>query len=172
MDILELIIKIATPLVIAYFGFLINKNLAEQRSKLTISEKLIEKRISIYDDISSELNVIYQYMVRVGNWKEMSPEEVIAKKRTLDKLVHQNRPYWSIDFIDTYSNFIFECFKTNTGTGEDAKIKADTVKYSTLDSWEPEYEAMFIGEKTDKSKVRDLYNAFNEAVSRDINPQG
>lgn len=171
MEYLELLAKFLTPVVLVFFGFHINKNLANQRSQLALNEKLIEKRIKIYDEISSELNDIFQFMVRVGTWKEMSPKELIDKKRLLDKLVHQNRPYWGIEFIDTYSDFMSECFETNTGTGEDAKIKADTIKYVNIESWAEKFESMFTGVKANKNTLRIKYEAFNLAVSKDVNPK-
>lgn len=168
MEIFELIAKFSTPIVLAIVGFGINRNMANHRSKLTLNVKLIEKRIAIYDEMAPELNDIHQFMTRVGNWKEISPKDLLEKKRSVDKIIHKNRPYWSSEFINSYDAYISECFQTKNGTGEDAKIKADTVKYVNLDSWAEKFSAMFTGEKSDKSRICKIYEEFNNAVSNDF----
>jgi hypothetical protein len=168
MEIFELIVKASTSIVLVIFGFLINRNMASHRSQLTLNVKLIEKRIKIYDEMSPELNDIHQFMTRVGNWKEISPKEILEKKRSVDKVFHKNRPYWSPEFITSYKAYISECFQTNNGTGEDAKIKADTVKYVSLDTWAEKFSAIFTGEKSDKNRIRKKYDDFNNAVSNDF----
>lgn len=171
METIEFIAKFATPLVLGVAGYYINRNLANYRSQLALNVKLIEKRIALYDEIACELNDIHQFMTRVGSWKDMSPKDVIEKKRIVDKLVHKNRPYWSLEFIDSYSDLMSECFQTNTGSGEDAKIKANTEKYVNLDSWAEKFGSMFTGEQSAKTAIRAKYEAFNVAVSKDLNPQ-
>ena len=170
IEFIEIVSKISTPIVLGVAGFFINRNLVSYKTKQDLNVKLIEKRIALYDEIACELNDIYQFMIRVGAWKNMSPKDVIDKKRLVDKLIHQNRPYWSLKFIDSYSDFMSECFKIKTGTGEDAKIAADTEKYVSLDSWADKFNSMFTGVKANKKNIRTKYEAFNVAVSNDINP--
>ena len=170
MEFEQIVTVLTTPLVIAIVGIFINKNLAKYRSSLVLNVKLIEKRIEIYDAISVELNEVFQFMTRVGSWKDISPKKLIEKKRNLDQFVHQNKPYWCSDVLSAYTAFMEECFKTNTGTGEDAKIKADIVKYENLDHWAVKYNSMFTGEEADKETIRAKYNQLVGAVSNDFNP--
>ena len=163
--------SIATPIIIAIVGFRINKSLAQYRSQLALNVKLIEKRIESYDAISSDLNDIFQFMTRVGLWKEISPQNLIKTKRSLDKLVYQNKPYWSPEFFTAYNSFIDECFEIKNGTGIDAKIKADIEKYKALDDWAVKFNSMFTGTKADKAMLRKKYNTLMTTVSNDVNPQ-
>lgn len=172
METFELIIQyltpFLTPIVLGVFGFGINQKMANHNSKLALNVKLIEKRIIIYDEMASELNDIHQFMTRVGNWKDILPNDILLKKRSVDKIFHKNSPYWNVEFINSYNAYISECFKTNNGTGVDAKIKADTVKYVNINNWAEEFEGMFTGEMSDKTSIRKKYQAFNDAVSNDF----
>jgi hypothetical protein len=58
-----------------------------ERFKVTLwtNQKVIEKRIDVYDKLAPMLNDLYCYFYYVGNWKELTPIRIIETKRKLDK---------------------------------------------------------------------------------------
>ena len=74
------------------------------------------------------MNDLYCYFLYVGQWKDISPEQVIITKRRLDKLVYSNSPFFSSDFLKQYENFMGAMFKTGTGWALDAKLKSPPIR--------------------------------------------
>jgi hypothetical protein len=83
------------PLVAAIFGIWVIKLTKRIKQNQWRNKKLIEKRISIWDEVGPPVNDIYYYCKRIGSWKEMIPINIISQKRKADKTVHLARPYFS-----------------------------------------------------------------------------
>jgi len=165
MELAKLISSIITPIVILFLGIWA-KNIAKKHQKrISIDYRIIKKRIEIYDKIGCKLNDIFSFTVQVGNWKEITPMEIIQMKRDIDKIMHINRPYWTEIVFDKYSFFMEACFETWTGVGEDAKIKAETEKYKVLDKWNDSWESIFSNKEPDCKKIRDSYRNLQNAFS-------
>ena len=102
-------------------------------------------------------------MTFVGDWKEISPLQIIAIKRNLDKTINVNYHILSDNFRSAYSNLTNICFQINSGWGETAKIKAeiengwgDRRKHANY-AWESRFDAMFSDENADRKSVFDAY---------------
>ena len=116
------------------------------------SRLLIYKRLEIYDQIAPDLNRIYCFRRLLGYWKEISPPDLIATKRRLDRAVNINRHLLSEEFYRAYLDFMGVTFRTFTGPGEDAKIRAVVVhdlgdrRVHAAYDWDEAYEWMFDAE--------------------------
>lgn len=118
-----------------------------------------------YSEVSDGLNDIYTYLIRVGNWKDKSPTDIIDYKRNISKIMHKSKPFWSKEVFTAYRNFILSVFETNTVHREDAKIKADIEKYGTLTEEEKE---RFTNLKANKSDIKLKYSILEKAFSKDM----
>jgi hypothetical protein len=85
---------------------------------------IIAKRLEIYDRIAPDMNRMYCFRRLVGYWKEVSPPDMIATKRRLDREVNIYRHLLSEDFYQRHFELMQLLFRTFTGQGEDAKIRA------------------------------------------------
>lgn len=89
---------------------------------------------------------------------------MLTAKRNLDKKVNIYRHLLSDDFYKSYDEFIELAFKTFTGWGEDAKIKAEIAsgmadrRTHANYAWETTYEDMF--EKTSFASSGDIKKAY------------
>ena len=116
------------------------------------SRLIIYKRLEIYDQIAPDLNRTYCFRRLLGYWKEISPPDLIATKRRLDRAVNINRHLLSEEFYRAYLDFMGVTFRTFTGPGEDAKIRAVVVhdlgdrRVHTAYDWDEAYEWMFDAE--------------------------
>ncbi|MAN13204.1 hypothetical protein [Alterinioella nitratireducens] len=116
------------------------------------SRLIIYKRLEIYDQIAPDLNRIYCFRRLLGYWKEISPPDLIATKRRLDRAVNINRHLLSEEFYRAYLDFMGVTFRTFTGPGEDAKIRAVVVhdlgdrRVHAAYDWDEAYEWMFDAE--------------------------
>jgi hypothetical protein len=58
LDIVNTIISFLTPLAIAVVGYFIQRVLAQQNQNWRIQERLVDKRVEIYQSIAEDLNKI------------------------------------------------------------------------------------------------------------------
>lgn len=145
-------LTVLTVLIFAAFCAGLLWRLQSIDTALWQSRLIIYKRLEIYDKIAPDLNRIYCFRRYLGYWKEISPPDLIVTKRRLDKHVNINRYLLSEEFYRAYLDFMAVTFRTFTGQGEDAKIRAVVVHdlgdrrvHSAYD-WDEGYEYMFDAE--------------------------
>jgi len=161
LDILRLISETLTPIIVLIFGIKINKILKKQDADLWTNQKILDKRLDIYDKVIYMLNDIYCFHSYVGNWKELSPLDIIEHKRKLDKIMYSYVPLFKDGLLKAYENFMNECYKTFSSWGSDSKIKSlyiNREKYNKL--WKNTWIEMFDCEniKSDKDEEDSIKN--------------
>jgi hypothetical protein len=138
---MKLIVSFITPVVVLIIGIWVKKAATDYERRASLNDKIIAKRVAIYDEIGKDLNDIFAYVVQVGQWKDFTPDVIVNKKRSVDKIMYMNRPYWSTAAFNAYKDFIQACFHTFNGIGEDAKIRAATIQYEQLPTWKEEWKS-------------------------------
>ena len=76
----------------------------DARSKA--DENLRQLRTAVYNDAAPLIREVLTYHFHVGNWKELSPAELIQIKRNLDSLVYGRDAVLSPTFANLYHNFM------------------------------------------------------------------
>ncbi len=74
-------------------------------------ERLRDVRFAIHRDVAPLLNDIFSYHFYVGNWKELTPADIIARKRKLDSLMYSNMPLFTPAFFELYHAFMAQSFR-------------------------------------------------------------
>jgi len=92
IEIIKLIVSATTSIVIVIIGLSINKRLKVFEHKQWKNQKLIEKRLEIYSELAPMYNDLLCYYIFVGNWKELSPDNIIKHKRIIDKKINLATP--------------------------------------------------------------------------------
>ena len=77
LEVLKLIVSILTPAIIGILGVRFNRRLKELEHRQWTSQKVIEKRIQVYDSLVPHLNGIMCYFTYIGEWKDLTPPEVL-----------------------------------------------------------------------------------------------
>lgn len=121
----KICIPLVTPIAVVLVGWVINRRLKEIEQLQWSSRKLIEKRLELYDRLAPDLNKLFCFFCWRGYWKTVSPDDVIAAKRDLDKTMNINRYLLNAEVYKAYQAFIHLLFKTFSGPGHDARILAD-----------------------------------------------
>jgi hypothetical protein len=124
LEIAKLVISILTPLIIAILAFRFNKTLKRLDKKQWTNQKIVDKRIEIYDKVVPKLNDMLCFYCYIGNWKDLTPNDIIQLKRELDKEMNIYVPLFSETLLHSYNDFIHLCFTAYTGWGHDAKIRS------------------------------------------------
>jgi hypothetical protein len=172
LEIAKLLVSAVTPLVVLLIGSRINRSLKQLEERQWSNQKVVEKRLEIYDELAPLLNDLLCYFTYVGNWKELSPPEIVALKRTLDKKGYINAPLFSEQFSGRYWDFINVCFEVFTGWGEDAKLRTGTALRKDVAQvhWKPEWDRYFTAPDSvsDPTEVKGNYDALMEAFAQEL----
>lgn len=139
LELSKIVVGALTPIAIFFFTYQTNRTqIKEEQAKETrVREEthdrerfvqVTKQRIVLWSEISPLMNDLYCYFLYVGHWKEIAPDQVVATKRKLDKLIHANSPFFSPEFLNKYSLFMSSVFKTGNSWGEDAKLRSPPIR--------------------------------------------
>jgi hypothetical protein len=164
LEVIKLIVGILTPLSVAAFGWFISRRLKRFELVQWTNQKLIEKRLALYDSVAPLLNQLLCFYTWVGHWKDISQSDVIKAKRELDKPFNIYRHLFDDDVYGAYHAYIHALFETHTGAGRDAKIRShirsvdgDRTRHCTY-TWNPMWSERFSSEHVvEKTDVRKYY---------------
>jgi hypothetical protein len=170
LEIAKLVISILTPIIIAFIAFRFNKIIKRLDKQQWTNQKIVEKRIEIYDKIVPKLNDMLCFYCYIGNWKDISPMDVIRLKRKLDKEINIYAPLFSNSLIEKYYEFIHLCFKSFSGWGQDAKIKSlYENRQEHNKKWEENWIEYFdTNNVTDPKILRDNYSEMMDTFKKDL----
>ena len=177
LEVVKIIVGILTPVSVVVIGLWINTQLKKLDHSQWVNQKVIDRRLKLFDEMAPQLNDLVCYFTYVGCWKDLKPEEVIGLKRNLDKLAHVYAPLFNEDFIKKYNSFVGLCYESYTGWGNDAKLRTNYKrrKEAAGDDWRESWKNLF-SEKDipDPSGVKKEYTHFMHyfASELDINLNG
>jgi hypothetical protein len=124
LKIVVIIMAIAGPIVIVFLAIRFNRMKKRLLNEHQVNQRLVEKRIELYDRIGPKLNDIFSFFSYTGNWKELSPMDIMNLKRELDKEINTNTPLFSDQLSTKYEAFILLCFVSHSGWEHQEKIKS------------------------------------------------
>ena len=172
LEIAKLLVSALTSFVLVIVGLAISRSLKRLEYLQWTNQKVTEKRIAVFDELAPLLNDLLCYFTFVGCWKDLSPPDVIERKRRLDRIIHINGPLFSKEFSKRYQEFIEECYKTYSGWGKDAELRtlSQRRKAAIGSAWQPAWDALFSAEnecsdpQVVKSKYESLMSCFSEEL--------
>lgn len=175
LKLLEVAGAVATPVVGAYIAYVATKVGAAAKERQWRNQAVIEKRLEFYDEAAPKLNSLFCYYLHVGEWKELSPPEVIALKRKLDKAFHVYRHIFDAEVFDRYTDYITLLFQEHGPWGTDARMKTgfeDRRDHTRVEEWDFDWNEMFLPDaQPSKADIADRYNAVMTALRRGLKLQ-
>lgn len=148
-ELANIVVGASVPAIIAYFGWSLNTRLKSIDQAQWQNRKIIEIRLDIYREISPKLNSMYCFCQWIGDWKEISPADMVALKRQTDKTINVYRHLFNDSFYSAYNSFINTVFRPFGGPNLNARIRSGLTsdngdrKLVFGDKWNPEWDAMF-----------------------------
>jgi hypothetical protein len=130
IQVLQLIVAvvagIATPVAVWYLGHRFQSGLSASQqqfqAKLSELQQDHERRLATtewrrqsLDRLRPLLNDLYCYYLWVGTWKELSPSDIIARKRELDREFLSQQILFSNQLYTAYQRFMNACFVPQAG---------------------------------------------------------
>jgi hypothetical protein len=115
LEVAKLLVSALTPVAVVSLGLWVNRLSRRLEASQWANQAIVEWRMKIYDELASRLNDLLCYFTFVGNWKELTPPEIVNIKRVLDKRVYTVAPLFSDEFRNRYDALINSCFETYVG---------------------------------------------------------
>ncbi len=170
LEVAKLAAGLLTPAVIGVGGIYIHRVTKQFEHTQWRSQKLIEKRLAVYDEMAPKLNDLLCYFTYVGSWRDFDPSHIVNLKREIDKQFHLAAPLFSSEFFEAGKAFQECCFETYTGWGENAKLRTQYVRRSEAraDSWKTEWDTYFSDKPKTPEEIRAAYKRVMESFAHDI----
>lgn len=170
LEIVKLAASALTPITLVVLGIYVHRVTKRFEHRLWRSQKLVEKRLAVYDDVAPLFNDLLCYFTYVGSWRTMDPPTIVACKRALDKKVHLAKPLFSPAFFAASMAFQRVCFETYQGWGRDALLRTSPARrmQSRAADWKHEWLELFSKSHATSEEVRAAYDAVMEVFSIEI----
>jgi hypothetical protein len=114
-----------TPLMTLIVGILVVHLGTKLDTTKQLNAELLRKRLHLFEEVAPKLNDIFCFFQAVGHWAELNPDEVIKRKRAIDRAIQVNRYLFDSDFWDEYQRFEQSHFEMFTTPGQPARLSLD-----------------------------------------------
>jgi len=165
-----MIIAALAPFIIAFLVIRFNRTIKRLNNKHQTNQRIVEKRIEIYDRIGPKLNDLISFYCYSGNWKEITPIAIIRLKKELDKDINIYTPIFSNDLSKKYTDFIHLCFVSFSGWEHKEKIKSSyEIRQEHNVEWKDDWIQFFdTNNVIEAIKMKESYNELMEYVKKDL----
>jgi len=165
-----MIIAALAPIIIVFLVIRYNRIIKVLNRKHQTNQKIIEKRIEIYDRIGPKLNDILSFYCYSGNWKDLTPMDMMRLKKELDANINTYAPVFSDDLSTKYTGFIHLCYVSHSGWEHKEKIKSlyEIRKEHMLewnDDWIPFFDTNNVVEAI---KLREAHNELKDYFQKEL----
>ena len=178
LEVVKLIVGLLIPAALLFIGVWMDRRIKEFEHRQWSNQKVIEKRLEVYEKLTPDINEMMCYFMRIGSWKEHNPTKIVDMKRDLDKIAHVYAPLFSPHFLEKYNEFMGTCFAMYRGDGKDAQLKTESQYYRDAfvgdedddGNWHPEWDEYFTGaeEAVDRQDVRRVYQELVSVTAREL----
>jgi len=155
-----MIIATLAPFIIAFLVIRFNRIVKRLNKKYLTNQRIVEKRIEIYERIGPKLHDIISFYCYSGNWKEITPLEIRRLKKELDEEININSPLFSNDLGKKYNDFMLLCFVSFSGWEHKEKIKSlYEIRQEQNVEWKDEWIQFFDTKNVIEGiRVKESYN--------------
>lgn len=172
MELAKLLVSILTPLAIVAVGYFIQRAMANQSQSWKRLDRLVDKRVDVYEKIAEDLNRIHCYVLDIGGFKQETPETILAAKRNVDRQMFIYRAIWPPETFAAFLRFIESSFEHFQGIGRDAKIRTTFVEKKTAyerkgETWPAGWDEWFTKERDVEHKRK--HDELIERIADDLN---
>lgn len=168
-----MIIAALAPLIIVFQAIRFKRIKNRLLSQHQTNQKLMEKRLEIYERMGPKLNDILCFFSYTGNWKELSPVDIMRLKRELDKEINITTPLFSDALGNKYNSFMQFCFVAHSGWEHKEKIKSlYELRQENNVAWKDEWIPFFDKNNVlEGIKIKESYDELMAYFRKELNPE-
>ena len=114
-----------TPLVTGLVGVFIVRLGHRMEGAKQLHQELLKKRLDVYEEVAPQLNDIYCFFQAIGHWAELRPDDIIKRKRSVDRILQVHRFLFGPPMWTAYQTFELSHFDLYSRVGEAALMRLD-----------------------------------------------
>ena len=95
-----------TPVAVLAVGYWLDRRVKKVEHFREREHRITETRFQLYKEIGFQLNDLFAYFSYVGLWKELSPADIVRRKRELDRHVYTYQQVFGRAFFEHYIVFM------------------------------------------------------------------
>jgi hypothetical protein len=166
-----LIVAVLGPVIIVILAIRFSRFKKRLIGQYQSNQKLIEKRIEVYERIGPKLNDLLGFFCYTGDWKDFTPMDIMRLKRELDKEITINTPLFSDDLHERYDAFVRLCFVAHAGWEHQEKIKSQyAMRKEHMPEWNEEWVPFFdTNNVVEGIKMKERYDELMEYFKKEVN---
>ena len=165
-----LILAVLALIMMVVVALRFSRIIKGMKKKQWTNQKIVEKRMEIYDRMAPRLNDIYCFYCYVGNWKEITPLEILRIKRDLDKEMNIYASLFSDELNKKYTSFMLLCFVSKTGWEHDEKIKSlYKLRQEKCAGWDDDWIQYFdTNNVVEATRIKERYDELTDSFKNDL----
>ena len=166
----RLAVAALTPIMTLVVGIIVVRLGTRLDATKQLHTELLRKRLALFEDVAPKLNDIFCFFQAIGHWADLSPEEVIKRKRAIDRSIQVNRYLFRSDFWVAYQRFEKAHFDLFAAVGQPAKLRMDLayIRERVGDHFKSEWTPFVSSKPGDHHEQRNLYQALMHILGNEI----
>jgi hypothetical protein len=170
LEYLKVGISALTPIATGFIGWIVLSLGRRIEHGKQLNQALLNKRLSLFDEIAPQLNDIYCFYLGVGNWSDFNPTEIIKRKRAIDRVLHVNRYLFDETLTEQYRNFQDAYFELFVEVGQPAKLRLDVrfLRRQIGTALKDEWMSSISSDTGIVDEQREAYAALMDALAKEI----
>jgi hypothetical protein len=170
LELAKLGVAALTPIMTGVLGILIVRMGTKLDVTKQLHQELLRKRLHLFEDLAPQINDIYCFFQAVGHWAELNPEEIIKRKRAIDRSIAVNRYLFHSSFWSTYQRFEAAHFDMFGAAGQAARLRLDVDHARKLlgDRFKPEWLAFMSAQPGSHEEQKDAYHALMRGLGDEM----
>ncbi len=160
------------PIIIAILAIRFSRILKALKTKHQTDQRIFEKRMEIYERMGPKLNDLYCFYCYNGNWKEITPMDIVRIKKEMDKDMNTHAPLFSDELSKKYTGFVQLCFVAHSGWEHEEKIKSHyELRQANNTAWNEDWIPYFdTNNVVDAIRMKERYDELLDSFNKDLSP--
>lgn len=121
----KLAVAALTPLVTGLVGVFVLRMGTRIETTRHLHQRLLSRRLDVFEEVAPKLNDIHCFYQAIGHWAELSPDEIIRRKRAVDRVLQVHRYLFGSEFWGAYQRFERAHFEMFAAVGQHARLRLD-----------------------------------------------
>jgi hypothetical protein len=166
----QLAVSALTPIMTGVVGII----LVHMGTKLDVTkqlhQELLRKRLQLFEDIAPKINDVFCFFQAIGHWADLGPDEIIKRKRAIDRVIQVNRYLFRSDFWEAYQRFENAHLEMFAAVGRPARLRLDVAHFRKLagEGFKPEWPGVISPKEGDHTEQRRHYESLMEILGKEI----
>lgn len=180
LEITQLVVSALTPLAVAILGVAVTH--ASKRAEAATAKavrvaeqaqwanrRAVERLIELHKEMAPLLNDLMCFFRMIGQFREIDPPALIARKRQLDRVFFANEHLFASTFRQKYKIFMGKCFAHWESPGQDAKVKASAERLreerGPQAPWDDNWDRLFESMPDSRERRHEQQVAYDDLMS-------